>query len=80
MSSFDELSNELTKNPLEIEKSVWMNENPLQSYWVLFKESEVQFIDFMKDKPFPINGNLECSPTLPFTPFPETVVGILNPI
>nr|WP_299485383.1 metallophosphoesterase [uncultured Allomuricauda sp.] len=79
MSSTTELSDQLTKDLLSIDQTVPIADNPLQSDWVFLKESEIRFIDFMKDRPLPSDGNLEYGPALYLLhQFPKGVVDILK--
>lgn len=79
MSNLKELSDELIKKLLDVDKTIEYNENPLQEDWVFLKESEMKFIDFMKDKPLPSTGDLEYGPALYLLhQLPPSVVNILN--
>lgn len=58
------LSAELTLKLMTVKKRRANEVNTLQDDWIYLQESELMFIDFMKDKNEPVVGNIEYGPAL----------------
>ncbi len=58
------LSPELTQKLLSVKKRRANQVNTLQQDWIYLQESELMFIDFMKDKKEPAGGNIEYGSAL----------------
>jgi Calcineurin-like phosphoesterase len=72
------LSAQLTQKLLSVKKRRKNQVNPLAQDWIYLQESELVFIDFMKNKKEPAVGNIEYGPALYLLhQLPKLVVDVL---
>lgn len=79
MATSKKLSRQLTQELLSIDMTAKPDVKSIGEDWIFLQESEARFIDFMKDKPLPSDGNIEYGPALYLLhTLPAVVVDVLK--